>query len=146
LAGPSFIATCLENKMKGTKEEQEEMEEAIKDVASIFFAGEFSENYNILLYLTYVLAGSDTIISVLLTFMLMVIIHQDAQKKAQEELDRVVGRDRLPDFSDLPHLPYLGALVRESIRYDFLLFYLPANCNLTASNESWHPPAPLGLH
>ena len=35
---------------------------------------------------------------------------QHAQVKAQEELDRVVGRERLPDLNDESDLPYLGVL------------------------------------
>lgn len=40
-----------------------------------------------------------------------------AQIKAQEELDRVVGPDRLPDFSDAPALPYIQALIKEVFRW-----------------------------
>ena len=35
------------------------------------------------------------------------------QKKAQEELDRVVGRDRLPAVEDEPNLPYCRAIIKE---------------------------------
>jgi len=38
------------------------------------------------------------------------------QEKAQREIDRVVGRDRLPDFSDRPTMPYLEAIYREVLR------------------------------
>ncbi|KAH9935163.1 cytochrome P450 98A3 [Epithele typhae] len=37
--------------------------------------------------------------------------------KGQEELDRVIGADRLPDFSDRESLPYLGALLKELMRW-----------------------------
>ncbi|XP_002988182.2 cytochrome P450 71A1 [Selaginella moellendorffii] len=37
-------------------------------------------------------------------------------KKAQEEMDRVVGRDRVVDESDLPNLPYLECIVKEALR------------------------------
>ncbi|OBZ76404.1 O-methylsterigmatocystin oxidoreductase [Grifola frondosa] len=40
-----------------------------------------------------------------------------ATRKAQEELDRVVGRDRLPTFDDDDTLPYLGAFVKEVTRW-----------------------------
>ena len=43
-------------------------------------------------------------------------LHPDVQKTVQAELDRVVGTDRLPDFVDRPNLPYLEAVVRETIR------------------------------
>ena len=40
----------------------------------------------------------------------------EVMKKAQEELDRVVGKERLPDFSDKDHLPYVNAMVKELLR------------------------------
>ena len=43
-------------------------------------------------------------------------INHDIQEKAQREIDRVVGRHRLPDFSDRPTLPYLEAIYREVLR------------------------------
>jgi len=38
------------------------------------------------------------------------------QEKAQREIDRVVGRNRLPDFSDRPNMPYVEAIYREVLR------------------------------
>ncbi|KAH9960359.1 cytochrome P450 [Lactifluus volemus] len=37
--------------------------------------------------------------------------------RAQAELDKVVGRSRLPTFSDYPHLPYIRAMVKETLRW-----------------------------
>lgn len=37
--------------------------------------------------------------------------------KGQEEIDRVVGSDRLPDFTDRDSLPYLECVIQESMRY-----------------------------
>lgn len=37
--------------------------------------------------------------------------------KAQAELDRVVGSDRLPTFEDLEELPYVRAIVNETLRW-----------------------------
>lgn len=37
--------------------------------------------------------------------------------KAQEELDRVVGSDRLPTFDDLPRLDYIRAIASETLRW-----------------------------
>lgn len=54
----------------------------------------------------------------------MMVVHPEVQRKAQEEIDRVVGGDRLPTFADQSSLPYVGALVKEVFR-----------C---------HPVAPLG--
>ncbi|KAI0748079.1 cytochrome P450 [Daedaleopsis nitida] len=43
--------------------------------------------------------------------------HTDEQKKAQAEIDAVVGRDRLPTFADRERLPYCEALCLEIMRY-----------------------------
>jgi cytochrome P450 len=40
------------------------------------------------------------------------------QRKAQEEIDRVVGTGRLPDVNDRPDLPYIEAIYRELLRYE----------------------------
>ncbi|KAI9458895.1 cytochrome P450 [Lactarius psammicola] len=71
------------------------------------------------------LAGTDTTASVLQSFMLAMVLYPEAQQKAQEEIDAVVGTGRLPDFDDEESLPYLSALCQEVQR--------------------WHPVAPLGI-
>ncbi|URE29113.1 Cytochrome P450 [Musa troglodytarum] len=45
-----------------------------------------------------------------------VIKHPGVLRKVQEELDRVVGTDRLVQESDLAHLTYLRCVVRETFR------------------------------
>lgn len=37
--------------------------------------------------------------------------------KAQAELDRVVGFDRMPEFDDQDNLPYIKAVVYETLRH-----------------------------
>ena len=49
----------------------------------------------------------------------------DAQGRARKELDSIVGGYRLPDFSDRESLPYLDALLLETLR--------------------WNPTIPLGI-
>ena len=44
------------------------------------------------------------------------IRHPDVLKKAQQELDAVVGRDRLVSETDLPRLTYLTAVIKETFR------------------------------
>ncbi|KAI1792750.1 cytochrome P450 [Ganoderma leucocontextum] len=58
-------------------------------------------------------------------FFLAMAMHPEAQKKAQQELDAVVGPDRLPEFSDLDSLLYLRQILKETQR--------------------WHIITPLGL-
>ena len=43
-------------------------------------------------------------------------LYPEVQKKAQAEIDAVVGQNRLPDFHDRPSLPYTNAIVKESSR------------------------------
>lgn len=38
-------------------------------------------------------------------------------KRAQEEVDAVVGRDRLPTFDDFEELHYIRAMVKEVLRW-----------------------------
>ena len=52
-----------------------------------------------------------------MTFFLMMVVNQDAQERAQAQIDAVVGKDRLPTIDDRPLLPYLDAIFRETIRY-----------------------------
>lgn len=40
----------------------------------------------------------------------------DVFNKAQTEIDRVVGRDRVPTFEDRETLPYLNAVLQEIYR------------------------------
>lgn len=48
-------------------------------------------------------------------------------KKAQQEIDRIVGNGRVPDHSDRDSLPYLECVLMEVFRYvafDLLLWSL----------------------
>ena len=59
------------------------------------------------------------------TFVLAMTLFPETQKKAQEEIDAVIGKDRLPTMDDRPDLPYVNALHNEVLR--------------------WNPVAPLGV-
>ena len=45
------------------------------------------------------------------------LLYPEVQARAQEELDRAVGSERLPELFDQPALPYLTALMKELLRY-----------------------------
>ncbi|XP_047118334.1 probable cytochrome P450 304a1 [Schistocerca piceifrons] len=53
--------------------------------------------------------------------LLYVARHPEAQRRAQLELDSVVGNSRLPNLNDRPHLPYTEAILRETMRIQTLL-------------------------
>lgn len=48
-------------------------------------------------------------------------LNPDAQRKAQAEIDLVVGQERLPDWNDRQSLPYVDALVNEVLSMAFAL-------------------------
>ncbi|KAJ7203972.1 cytochrome P450 [Mycena rebaudengoi] len=70
-------------------------------------------------------AGSDTTVSAISTCCLALALFPNVQARVHEELDRVIGRNRLPTESDRGRLPYLDAVITEGLR--------------------WRPVAPLGL-
>ena len=46
-------------------------------------------------------------------FSALIPAYPEIQKKAQEELDRVVGRHHLPGVKDEINLPYCHAIIKE---------------------------------
>ncbi|KAF9044361.1 cytochrome P450 [Panaeolus papilionaceus] len=48
-------------------------------------------------------------------------MHPEAQKKAQAELDAVVGPHRLPEFLDKPSLPYIQVVVKETMQWHLVV-------------------------
>ena len=56
-----------------------------------------------------------TVASVL-PFVLLMALYPDVQKRAQDEIDLVVGKDRLPSIEDQDKLVSTGALIKGVIR------------------------------
>ena len=52
-----------------------------------------------------------------LSFFLAMMTHPDIQRKAQEEIDAVIGTDRLPTFKDRSNLPFVSCLLWECLRW-----------------------------
>ncbi|KAF9522740.1 cytochrome P450 [Crepidotus variabilis] len=61
--------------------------------------------------------GADTSPASIQSFFYAMANNYQVQIKAQEEIDRVVGRDRLPTFEDRFSMPYAEAIVREVLRW-----------------------------
>ncbi|ESK96459.1 cytochrome p450 [Moniliophthora roreri MCA 2997] len=61
-------------------------------------------------------AGSDTTASTMQSFFLFMISHPHILKKLREEIDRVIGDERMPGFEDEGTLPYLVACIKETLR------------------------------
>lgn len=47
----------------------------------------------------------------------MMALNAEVQRMAQAEIDSVVGSDRLPDFIDRERLPYITAVMKETLRF-----------------------------
>ncbi|KAF8999394.1 cytochrome P450 [Cyathus striatus] len=103
---PSFLSMAMEELPE--YKDQERALDAIKDVASMFYSG-----------------GSDTSVSAVYTFILMMARLPEIQRKVRQEIDSVVGDQHLPSFEDEINLPYLSAVLMEVLR--------------------WHPPIPMGI-
>lgn len=43
--------------------------------------------------------------------------YPEVEKKAQAEIDRVIGKDRLPEIADRESLPYVWAVLQEAFRW-----------------------------
>ncbi|KAL4937171.1 O-methylsterigmatocystin oxidoreductase [Aspergillus oleicola] len=69
------------------------------------------------------LGGSETLPSMMTSSIVALSMNPDVQRKAQEELDGVVGYTKLPESQHRPSLPYVNAIVKEVFR--------------------WRPPAPV---
>ncbi|KKA21750.1 Cytochrome P450 oxidoreductase OrdA-like protein [Rasamsonia emersonii CBS 393.64] len=100
---PSYVSQLLE---QGNLDEEEEF--VIKWSSASLYGG-----------------AADTTVSSLSCFFLAMMLHPEVQRKAQEEIDRVVGTERLPGVADREKLPYIDAIVKEVLR--------------------WNPVAPMGL-
>ncbi|KAK7453406.1 hypothetical protein VKT23_011671 [Stygiomarasmius scandens] len=60
--------------------------------------------------------GLDTNLSTMMSIFLALITYPDVQRRAQAEIDSVIGSDRLPTVNDRAKLPYVRNVVAESIR------------------------------
>ncbi|KAI0771958.1 cytochrome P450 [Trametes elegans] len=93
---PSFASTTLESNSSP------EREELVKMASVALYAGADIEAQTV---------------SAISTFFLAMSCFPEVQRKAQAEIDAVIGHDRLPTFEDKERLPYLNALVLEVLRW-----------------------------
>ncbi|CAL1701205.1 unnamed protein product [Somion occarium] len=105
-ASPSIARTLikrLQDQFAGTHLEAEQ-EEIARNVTGVAYA-----------------AAADTTTSAAQSFLIAMSLYPDVQRKAQVELDHVVGSERLPDFSDHDDLVYIQAIALESMRWTVAL-------------------------
>lgn len=98
---PSYVASLVEEHDKNNGGNMNDDEEkAIKSTAAIMYAG-----------------GADTTVSSIKGCILAMMLYPSVQRKAQAEIDAVIGDGRLPQFEDRQRLPYVDALVKETLRW-----------------------------
>ncbi|KAJ7211168.1 cytochrome P450 [Mycena pura] len=99
-AQPSFTSLNLHHINESEASDVTTQESLIKGVAATMYS-----------------AGAETTVSALGTFVLALLANPEAQMKAQDEIDSVIGPGNLPDFADEPSLPYVSAIVKEVLRW-----------------------------
>ena len=72
------------------------------------------------------------------SFYLAMVMHPQIQRKAQAEIDRVIGNDRFPTLADQPKLPYVDAVAKEVLRWRPVTPF--GKSNVLRSNGSGAPP------
>jgi len=70
-----------------------------------------SSKPNVNLKLRDFVAGAETTAATVESAILCMILYPEATKKAQAELDTVIGRNHLPVLGDRPELPYVTAFL-----------------------------------
>ncbi|KAJ3790675.1 cytochrome P450 [Lentinula aff. detonsa] len=95
-ASISFTSSMLESKQLSEEEEFD-----LKWSAASLYSG-----------------AADTTVSAVYAFFLAMTLYPEVARKAQAEIDAVVGNDRLPTFADREHLPYVDAIVKEVFRWN----------------------------
>ncbi|KAG9307438.1 hypothetical protein G9A89_017268 [Geosiphon pyriformis] len=70
-------------------------------------------------YLAYIfiIAGTETLATSIDWLCAILANHPEFQERAHEELDRIVGHSRLPNSSDFQSLPFIQALIKETLRW-----------------------------
>ncbi|GBN99748.1 Cytochrome P450 2U1 [Araneus ventricosus] len=99
-------------------------------------------------------AGSETVRLTVDWLILTTAVHQDVQKKVQEEIDNVIGMDRLPSWDEHDKMPYTAATIMELMRWRTIVpinvlrytlfdtelngYYIPKNSYVLANLWSIH--------
>ncbi|KAF8336876.1 cytochrome P450, partial [Cantharellus anzutake] len=88
------------------------------------------------------------------------ILNPEAQKRAQQEIESVIGCNRLPTFADRESLPYVEAILKETLRWqpaapiplpyrcsesvEYEGYFIPKDATIIAN--SWHISRDENLH
>ena len=95
----------------------EEVDSFAKSVLSDQKANDLTDDEVANLTANLIGGGVDTTSATMISLILAMCAFPEKQKLAHEELDRVVGQDRMPDWQDEHSLPYISAIVSETLRW-----------------------------
>ncbi|KAG9019037.1 hypothetical protein FRB90_006993 [Tulasnella sp. 427] len=109
-SSPSYTVDAL----REVAEREEVLDETNDNVSAIVNSG-----------VAFFAAGAETTEFTLRGLLLAMVLFPEAQRAVHVELNRVIGKDRLPNFADREKTPYLRATVLEALR--------------------WNPAAPIGI-
>ncbi|KAJ7056385.1 cytochrome P450 [Mycena amicta] len=106
---PSFTRDALtRSELQTERDSDNTFEHAVKWTAASMYA-----------------AGQEVVSSSVLNLIMALALHPEILRTAQAEMDLVVGRQRPPTLEDRPALPYVLAIIEETLR--------------------WHPPLPMDI-
>ena len=92
------------------------------------------------LMLDVFVGGSETTSSAFGWFLLYMVLHKHVQDKIHEEIDIVVGKDRLPVFDDVKNMHYLQASLCEVIRITSFVSFTGTNAIRDTTFAGYHIP------
>ncbi|KAF9225697.1 cytochrome P450 [Gyrodon lividus] len=105
----SMVSDHLTRMRKLEPSQRSAYEDALKSAASSAYLGTSGAGI------------SASSFSSLMVFTLAMVLNPHISRRAQEEIDDAVGRDRLPEFDDRASLPYVEAIMRETMRWQPLV-------------------------
>lgn len=73
----------------------------------------FGDSLSLNMFPTNLLIPTLQTTGIILWFLALIPSHPDVQKRAHEELDKVIGRETWPTAEDEKQLPYLRAIIKE---------------------------------
>ncbi|KAF5387587.1 hypothetical protein D9757_006613 [Collybiopsis confluens] len=93
-APPSYVASMLKDKQDTLSPEAKNV---IKETAAVVHIGK--------------------IYAAVQSLLLVLVLYPEVQKKAHEEIDTMIGSERLPGLNDRDQLPYIHNMVSEMLRW-----------------------------
>lgn len=100
-----------------------------------------TDDHLMLTIVDVVLNGLDGMSAILRWFVAYLLKYPHVQEKIHQEIDDVVGRDRLPSLEDLDKMPYLKATLLETLRHSSVVpLLIPHNATADTTLQGYNIP------